>query len=100
MTTKVRTNTRLEVTSEQSAFIKKAVKAQLDSLEALTEWPAIIPYSKEYVVGQHTQILANLDDLSKPVEVKTRAPRAAKVAGATAAPNTPSKNGAARAVSA
>ena len=83
MSTKVRTNHRLEVTGEQLAFLKKAVKAQADQIEALTEWPAIIPYSKEYVVQAHAEILTKIDDLSNPVEVKTRT-RTPKNTGAVA----------------
>lgn len=78
--TKVRAVNRLELTGEEVAFVKKAVKAQAESLEALTEWPDILPYTQSQVVKSHSDLLVKLDDLSKPVAVKTRAPRAKSVA--------------------
>jgi hypothetical protein len=83
--TKTRSNNRLDLTSEEAAFIKKAIKTQSEQLEALTEWPAIIPYSKEYVIAAHATILTKIDDLSKPVAVKTRV-RAPKDGTTVAAP--------------
>jgi hypothetical protein len=96
--TRVRASGKLDVTREEQAFIKRAVEAQVAQLEATTDWPAILPYTKEDVVESHKNILTKLSDLSAPVEVKPRAPRGSKTQGAVAA--TVHKNGGARSVNA
>lgn len=72
--------TRLDLTREQALFVQKAVESQLEQLKGTDDWPAIIPYSKEYVVDSHQGILDVVKNVLADKAPATRAPRKPRVA--------------------
>jgi len=71
-----RRSNRVELTEHEARFVMKAVEAQIETLEAQADWPAIIPFSKQSVIDSHQAVIEKIKLTAHFTPNETVVPRA------------------------